>query len=119
MKEMGTPEYLARCERGPVGYMVLLPNEMWNMGKSLGQWFAFSLLVSIFTAYVVDFALAADADGGAVFRLAGTVATMGYAFANFPDSIWKGVRWSVTMRFVVDGLLYGLTTGAVFASLSS
>lgn len=118
MKDMNSPEYLAKCERGPVGYIVILPNEMWNIGKSLGQWFAFSVLISVFTAYVAGFALMPMAGAGEIFRLTATVATMGYAFANFPDSIWKGCRWSVTMRFVVDGLFYGLTTGAVFAWLA-
>ena len=117
MKEMGTPEYLAKCERGPVGYMIIHPSEMWNIGKSLGQWFVHSIVVSIFTAYVLEFSLAPGTDFGTVMRLGGTIATMGYAHGVVPDSIWKGVSWGVTFRFIIDGLLYGITTGAIFAWL--
>ncbi len=117
MKDMGSPEYQARCELGPVGYMIILPSRLWNMNKSLVQWFLYSILISILTAYVASFTVIAGSDFGSVMRLAGTVATMAYALAAFPDSIWKGVNWGVTLRFIVDGILYGLTTGAIFACM--
>jgi len=115
MKDMGNPEYIAKCELGPVGYMIVLPSKMWDMNKSLLQWFLYSVLMSVLTAYVANFSLLPVADFGDVMRLTGTVATIGYAMAAVPDSIWKGIHWGVTFRFVVDGLLYGLTTGAIFA----
>ena len=117
MKDMGTPKYIEKCNLGPVGHMIILPNGPWNMTKSLVQWFLFSVLVSIFTAYVANFSLAPGAGFGAAMRLAGTVATVGYAFSNITNSIWKGVRWSVTAKFVFDGVLYGLTTGVLFGCL--
>ena len=40
MKEMGEPEFVEKLNLGPVGHMTILPNGPWNMGKSLGQWFA-------------------------------------------------------------------------------
>jgi len=118
MKEMGSPEYVEKCKRGPVGWMTILPNGVWNMGKGLTQWFLFSILVSFCTAYVATFALRAD-DFSSVFRLTGTVAFMGYALGVIPNSIWKGVAWSTTLKFVFDGLCYGLTTGLIFAWLHS
>ena len=50
-----------------------------------------------------------------VFRLASTIAVLGYGISNFTDSIWKGIKWSTSFKFLFDGLLYGLATGAVFA----
>jgi len=44
-------------------------------------------------------------------------AFLGYALWSVNDSIWKGVAWSTTLKFVLDGLLYALATGAVFAWL--
>ena len=35
--------------------------------------------------------------------------------AKAPYSIWKGLRWSVTIKFVIDGIIYGLVTAATFA----
>ena len=45
-----------------------------------------------------------------VFRVAGTTAFLGYAFAQIQDSIWKGQTWGVTFKHVFDGLIYGLLT---------
>ena len=39
------------------------------------------------------------------------------AVAGTPYHDWKGVSWGITFKFVIDGLLYGLATGAVFAWL--
>ena len=115
MKELATPEFKARCERGPVGYLTLLPRELWNMNRSLVQWFLYAVLVAVLTAYVARFSLPDGTAFGTVFRLTGTVATMGFALGAPLDSIWKGVPWSVSGRFVLDGFLYGLTTGVLFA----
>ena len=117
MKDMGNPEYIEKCKRGPVGYLSVLPNGMWNMGKGLGQWFVFSLVVSVCTAYVATFTLEAGSEFMPAFRLTGTVAFMAYALGVVPNSIWKGTDWSTTGKFIVDGLCYGLTTGAIFAWL--
>ncbi|MFT7616719.1 MAG: hypothetical protein ACI97A_000347 [Planctomycetota bacterium] len=117
MKDMSNPEYIAKCERGPVGYMIILPSKIWDMNKSLLHWFLYSLLISVMTAYVSEFALKGPQEFSEVFRLSGTVATIAYALASFPDSIWKGIKWDVTFRFMVDGIFYGLTTGAIFAAM--
>ena len=117
MAEMTSPEMIEKLNKGPVGFMTVLPNGPMNMGKSLGQWFAFSLVISIFAAYVGTFTLEAGADYMAVFRVTGTVAFLGYGVSNVTDSIWKGVRWSVTAKFLFDGLIYGLVTAGTFGWL--
>ncbi len=117
MKEMCSPEMVAKYERGPVGWLTVLPNRVPSLGKSLGLWFLYTLLVGLLTAYVASTTLPRGADGTLVFRVTGTVALAGYAIGVVNDSIWKGVRWGITLKFVVDGLLYALTTGAVFMAL--
>ena len=47
----------------------------------------------------------------------GAAAILGYAFSSVDESIWKGLSWNVTAKFVFDGVLYGLATGAAFAWL--
>ena len=115
MEEMATPEMQEKLQRGPVGFMTVVPG--FHMGKSLVQWFAYSLLVGVFVAYLTRFALAPGADYLAVFRVAGTIAVLGYAVGNLPNSIWKGVSWKITAKFVFDGVLYGLVTAGAFAWL--
>jgi hypothetical protein len=50
-----------------------------------------------------------------VFRLTATVAFLAHGTTGVCDAIWKGVSWGIAGKFVFDGLLYGLATGAVFA----
>lgn len=115
MKEMGTPEMIEKMNKGPVGYMIVLPNGPFPIGKSLIWWFLYSIAIGVFVAYLGTLApLARGAEFMEVFRFTGTAAVLGYAMSNVVDSIWKGVAWSVTFKFVFDGLLYGLATGAVF-----
>lgn len=118
MKDMASPEMVKKFNEGPVGFLTVLPNGPPAMGKSLIQWFVFSLVIGTFVAYATWLAVGATgADPRHVFRMASTIAVMGYGVSAFVDSIWKGVKWSTSFKFFIDGLLYGLATGGVFAWL--
>ncbi len=52
-----------------------------------------------------------------VFRLTGAAAILGYAVGHFHNSIWKGQRWWTTVKFIVDGIIYGLVTAGTFGWL--
>ena len=117
MKEMASPEMIEKLNRGPVGFMTVLPNGPMNMGKNLTQWFLYSLAVSIFTAYLATIVLPVGTDYMLVFRVTGTVAFMAYALGNVVDSIWKGVSWIVSLKFVFDGTVYALVTAGAFGWL--
>jgi len=117
MKDMGTPEMRAKFQRGPVGMMTVMPNGPINMGRSLAQWFVFSLVISVFCGYLATALLPHGAEYLAVFRLTGTVAVLAYGVSHVPDSIWKGVSWSITAKFLLDGVIYGLVTAGTFGWL--
>ena len=117
MKEMGSPEMIERYKKGPVGWMTVLPNGPPTMCKSLTLWFIYSVLMSVFVAYLAGLGLAEGAEYMKVFRVTGTVAILGYAFSYFPDSIWKGQPWGNTFKFIFDGVIYGLVTAGTFAWL--
>jgi hypothetical protein len=117
MKEMCTPEMIEKYKLGPCGFMTVVPSGTPKMGKSLVQWFLFSVVISFFTAYIARFGLTDGAEFMRVFRVTGTVAILGYAVSYIPDSIWKGVGWCVTLKFIFDGVVYGLVTGAAFGWL--
>lgn len=117
MKEMGSPEMLAKFQQGPVGVMVLRGSGMPNMGKALGQWFLLCLVIGVLVAYVGGLSMAPGAVFAHVFRVTSATALLGYAFSSVTDSIWKGITWSTTARFVVDGTVYALITGATFGWL--
>ncbi len=117
MKECGSPEMIAKFEQGPVGFMTVLTPGPMNMGKFLSQWFVFTIVMSVFVAYTASFSLPDGAAYMDVFRLTGTVAFLGYAGCVATNSIWKGVSWMVTAKFLFDGLLYALATAGAFAWL--
>lgn len=116
-KEMSSPEMLAKYNEGPVGFLTLMPTGAPAIGKALIQWFLFSVVIGIFAAYVAHFTLGSGAPYRAVFRLTGTIAFLGYALSYVPDSIWKGLSWRITLKFMFDGLLYALVTAGTFGWL--
>jgi hypothetical protein len=87
------------------------------MGKYLGQWFAYCVLVSYFTAYVALHTLPRGAHYTEVFRIVGATAFIGYGLSQLQSGIWKGQPWGVTMKEAIDGLLYGLLTAGTFGWL--
>jgi hypothetical protein len=99
-----------------VGVLVLKPAGE-GMGKSLGQWFVYTLVVSAMVAYVASSVLPRGTDYLKVFQVAGTTAWLAYAFGQLPAAIWMGKPWSIALKEVFDGLLYGLVTAGAFGWL--
>jgi len=116
-KEMKSPEAIDKFKRGPVGLLVVMPNGAMSMGKFLGQWFIYCVVVSIFAAYLTGRTRMAGADCPEVFRVAGCTAFIGYALAQAQNSIWRGVTWGITLKHMLDGLIFGLLTGGTFGWL--
>ena len=116
-KEMSSPEMVARLKEGPVGLIAVMPSGPMNMGKFLGQWFVYCLLVGIFLGYLLACTLPAGTDAMHVFRVASSAAFLAYCLPNYVDSVWKAYPWSVTLKNMFGGLLYSLAAGGVFAWL--
>jgi len=117
MKDMASPEMTAKYQQGPVGFATVLPNGPPAMAKNLALWFGYCLLVGIFVAYIAGMEVAAGHNYRHVFRFTGTVAILGYAVGSIQDSIWKGQSWTVTAKFLFDGVVYGLVTAGTFGWL--
>lgn len=115
--EMSKPEVKARYEAGPVGILHVLPGGTPAMGKYLALWFVYLLLVSFFTAYVAGHSLPRGAHYLGVFRIVGATAFIAYGIAEFSNSVWRGQTWSVTIKNMIDGLLFSLVTAGVFGWL--
>jgi hypothetical protein len=115
MKCMGDPEFIAKCDAGPVVFMQVLPNGLPNIGKSLIQWFLWTLGVGVFVGWLVAQAHGPGAAFGDVFTMSAVASILAYAFTNVCNSIWKGESWWTTFKFMVDGTIYGLCTAAAFA----
>lgn len=117
MKQMKDPAFKEKYVKGPVALITFYPKGEINMGKHLGLWFGFSVLVSFTAAYIARHTLTPGADGMLVMRITGTVAFAAYGLSHISDSIWKGQPWSNTARALLDALIYSVLTGAVFMAL--
>lgn len=117
MKDMGSPEFIAKMKRGPVAHMTVIPPGPPALGGSLMLWFVYSIVVGVFAAYLTGRAMGPGAPYLEVFRFAGCVAFIGYALALPQGSIWYKRKWSTTIKVMIDGLVYGLVTGGVFGWL--
>lgn len=116
-EEMRSEAWQEKVKAGPVGMMTVMPNGPMNMGKNLFQWFVYSLLVGLLTAYLTGLAYGPGTEYMAIFRFAAVVAFVGYAAALWQSSIWWSKPWSTTLKSTLDGLIYGLLTGGAFGWL--
>jgi len=114
MAALKDPAFIAKFERGPVGTMILTPGRKPTMGKELVLWFLFSLVVSVFAAYVAGRALPPGAEDMEVTRFTATAAFLSYSMAHWSSSIWYGRPVSTNLKLTFDGLLYAVATAAVF-----
>ena len=115
--EMTAPEFIEKMKQGPVGIMSVWPNGEINMGKLLGQWFVYSLLIAVLVAYITGRTRGAGAPYLEVFRVSGAVAFCCYVVAHWQNWIWWGKSTRFTVTNSLDGVLYALITGATFAWL--
>jgi len=116
-KNMKSPEVVDKFKRGPVGMLTVRPSGPPAMGKSLGQWFIYCVVISFFTAYLTSRTRTPGTEYLEVFRVAGTFSFAAYSLAFIQDAIWKGEDWGVTFKHVFDGLIYGLLTAGTFGWL--
>jgi hypothetical protein len=114
---MKTPEVQEKYKLGPVGFLTVYPPGPPALRKFLIQWFVYCLVIGLFVAYVTSRTVAPGTPYLAVFRVAGTVAFMAYGLGTISSAIWKGQSWSMTIKEVIDGLVFGLLTAGTFGWL--
>jgi len=102
---------------GLVAFVTVMPSGIPSMGRPLATWFVFCLVMGVFVAYLTGLTLAPGTDYMRVFRIASTVAFLGYAGSAATESIWKGQPWSTTFKNIFDGLVYSLVTAGFFGWL--
>jgi len=116
-KEMKSPAIMEKYKQGPVGMVTVFPSGPPAMGKFMGLWFVYCLIVAFFVAYLTAHTVAPGAHYLVVFRVAGTAAFLAYGLGHLSNGIWKGQTWSATIKEVFDGLVFGLLTAGTFGWL--
>jgi len=112
----GKAEMKAKWESGPTGIL-----RVWgkvNMGRNMALTFLVFLAVSYLIAYLLGSSgVEPSATFAMKFKLAGTAGILAYCFSFIPNGIWFGQSGRAIAMTIVDGVIYGLVTGAVFAAL--
>ena len=116
-RELASPEFKARVNEGPNLVVTVLPNGPWSMGRNLGLWFVYLVVIALYSAYVAGRALPAGTHYLVVFRFVGATAFAGFALALWQMAIWYRRSWGTTIRSTVDGLIYATLVAGTFGWL--
>ncbi len=116
-EEMKSPEMAEKWKQGPVGIVTVMPTGQPSMGKFLGQWFGYCLLLNFFIAYLAAHTLPQGTHYLTVVRVVGTAGFLAYGLGIISNGIWKGIPWSMVIKEVIDGLVYGLLVAGTFGWL--
>lgn len=107
---------IAAVKEGQFGVLTVIapPNMARNMVLSMAVY----LIVSLFVGYLASLSgLSHGAEFLDVFRVTGTAGVLAYTFAFLPNNIWFGQTTRSMLMNMMDGMVFGLITGVMFASL--
>jgi hypothetical protein len=111
--DMKSETYKAKMQAGPRGTITLWKAPP-NMGVNMLCTVLFFLVANFVIAYLAAMVLPPGEDRMRVFRFVGTAGVLTYGTANILNGIWFGRKM---VSDIVDGVVYGLITGAIFALL--
>lgn len=115
MDQMKDEGMQRKLEAGPIGLLAIFPNGMPNMGKMMIQQISYFVVACLLIAYCTTLALEPGAQYMEVFRFVLSVGFLSFGWATIPYSIWFGHPWSMTAKYLLDALIYGLVVAGVFA----
>lgn len=114
--EWKTPEFKARCEKGPNGMLIVWPGPV-NMGQNLLVTFLYYILVGIFVAYLGWHAFSQWQSHEYLdrFRICGAAAFAAHGLGWMSYIIWY--RANAFWPNFFDSVVYALVTAGTFAWL--
>jgi hypothetical protein len=113
-KVMKSEKTQKALNEGPVGHLSVWQTPL-TMGGKMVATFIVYLVVSTLIAYLTRVALPGPAPFTKVLQVAGTAGILAYCFSFIPNAVWFGSYKRTIVANFVDGIVYGLITGAIFA----
>ena len=113
MKDMSSPEMLKKYQEGPVMHFTILPKGMPNMGKYLGLWFVWSLVIAAVAGWLTAKVYGVGVPPLGAAKFFAVVTFIAHGFGTITESIWVGRPWSSSAKYVLDAALYAVGSGAV------
>ncbi len=117
MKEMQNDTMQAKFNKGPIAMISIFESGMPKMGKLLIQQFIYFVIACLLIAYVATLSLEPSTDYMVVFRLVATISFLTFGYAVIPYSIWFGHPWAVSLRYLLDAIIYAAVVAGTFAWL--
>ena len=114
---MKSKEYDDKRAAGPVMWVTIVPSGPWNVGKMMGLWFLFTVVVAATIACLVRTIVPPGGDAHAAFHYVAVITFLTYAMGIVPMSIWYERKWSTTLRYAVDAAVFALASGWIFSML--
>ena len=112
-KDMQSEAFQAKMQAGPRGTLTLWAAPP-SMGVNMLCTLAFFVIANFVIAYLAGMVLPPATGFEKVFRFVGTAGILTYGTANILNGIWFGRKM---VADIIDGIAYGLITGAIFAWL--
>lgn len=113
-EDMKSEEGQRRYAAGPWGMVRVYPGQP-SMGRNLVITFVFFLVVSLLVAWVGASGLAPGAAFGEVMRVVGVTAILAYTTGGIMYDVWFARPVRAILMDILDGIVYGLISGAIFA----
>lgn len=114
--ELAPDERDAMMKR-PMAFLLVRNPAKFSFPAALITYFLHTLVMSVLIAYIGAVTLRSGTPYLEVFRVIGTAGILTYSFGSIADSIWYGKPWSVTVKVIIDGIVYGLLIAGTFGWL--
>jgi hypothetical protein len=114
MKDMASEAMVKKYQEGPVAFITLMPNGSPDMGRALGLWFVFSLIVASAAACITLQAIPLNGNAHLAAHSIALITFIAYGFGSLQDFIWMGKPLSSMLKYLLDALLYSVVTALSF-----
>jgi hypothetical protein len=111
---METENVKKALNEGPVGHLSLWKTPLTMGDKMVGTLIVY-LVATTLIAYLTRIALPGPAEFAKVFQVAATAGILAYCFSFIPNALWWGSYKRTIATNIIDGIVYGAITGAIFA----
>jgi hypothetical protein len=115
--EMQTAEFKEKQQRGPVILLNVFPSGEVSLGRFLGLWFIYVLVVAALSGHVAWAPYHDNFDARGVFHTVALTSFLGYVAALWQGTIWYRRSVLTALKSTIDGAIYALATGWIFCYL--
>ncbi len=113
-KDFKDPAMMEMFNKGPWGTLSIWGAKP-SMGRNMGLTVLYFFVVSLLVAYLTSLARSPGSNFLEVFQVASTAAILAHVLGGAPGGIWFGKNLRHFITDAIDGLVYSLATGAIFA----